>query len=211
MRTEIAEIREDFAEGQVGSSTMAHKRNPINFENLEGMWLRTKSEFGKVLDTLVSEHQRDLVGSSLMRDFPIILVNLVVQLTTLLRKDKSGVPFFSRIAVDENACSRNFAASANRILAEPIYIALQMAGYTGDAHELVNRKAVPVSQATGRDLNEVIGDLAREDAALHAAICRIPREQMELLHNPEHYTGNATEKALEIADAAASYVRGETF
>ena len=54
MRSEIAEISESFEKGQVGSSTMAHKRNPINFENMEGMWLRTKNEFGKVLDCLIS-------------------------------------------------------------------------------------------------------------------------------------------------------------
>ena len=30
---------------------MAHKRNPINFEKLEGMWIKNRNEFGKVLDT----------------------------------------------------------------------------------------------------------------------------------------------------------------
>ena len=35
-RTEIAEVREEF-EGQTGSSTMAHKRNPWNFENVISM------------------------------------------------------------------------------------------------------------------------------------------------------------------------------
>ena len=52
MRTEIAEVAEPFGKDQVGSSTMAHKRNPINFEGLEGGWIKTKNEFGKVLDTL---------------------------------------------------------------------------------------------------------------------------------------------------------------
>ena len=111
MRTEIAEIGEPFEEGQVGSSTMAHKRNPINFENLEGMFIRTKNEFGKVLDTLVSEHQRDLVASSVYRDFPIIVVNLVQQLSTLLRKNDKGATFLSRLSVDEANLRRNFKMS----------------------------------------------------------------------------------------------------
>jgi adenylosuccinate lyase len=64
---------------------MAHKRNPINFENLEGTWIKNQIEFGKVLATMVSEHQRDLVGSSISRDFPTIVVNLVNQLNLQMK------------------------------------------------------------------------------------------------------------------------------
>lgn len=189
MRSEIGEIVESFEDGQVGSSTMAHKRNPINFENLEGMYLRTKNEFGKVLDTLISEHQRDLVGSSVARDFPIILINLQQQLNTLLRKNKSGIPFIRRISVNEDACRRNFSMSAHLILAEPLYIALQMAGYLGDAHELVNHKLVPIAQQEKRLLVSVLEEIAVNDTSLQAVIKNIPEDVWNLLHHPENYTG----------------------
>ena len=209
MRSEIAEIAESFEESQVGSSTMAHKRNPINFENLEGMWLRTKNEFGKVLDTLISEHQRDLVGSSVARDFPIILINLQQQLNTLLRKNKKGVPFLSRITVSKDACQKNFESSAHLILAEPLYIALQMAGYPGDAHELVSEKLVPVAMESKKHLVEVLEDIVGNNPEdyvdLHSAINNIPSDIWDLLHRPEEYIGDATEKAYEIAKYALKY------
>lgn len=210
MRTEIAEIREDFAPGQVGSSTMAHKRNPINFESLEGMWKRTKKEFFGVLDTFISEHQRDLVDSSPYRDFPIILVNLTVQLNTLLRKDKQGVPFFSRIAVDEVACERNFMRSKDLILAEPIYLALQMAGYPGDAHELVNRSAVPRVEHRSGSIVGALQSIAEDEEDLKAALTRIPREVLALFERPASYVGNAAEQALDVAAIAESFARGDS-
>ena len=37
-RSEIAEVREEFAEGQVGSSTMPQKRNPWNAEHVKSLW-----------------------------------------------------------------------------------------------------------------------------------------------------------------------------
>ena len=37
-RTEISEVAEAFEADQVGSSTMPHKRNPWNFENIKSMW-----------------------------------------------------------------------------------------------------------------------------------------------------------------------------
>lgn len=202
MRTEIAEIQESFEEGQVGSSTMAHKRNPINFENLEGMWIRTKNEFGKVMDTLISEHQRDLVGSSVARDFPIILINLQQQLNTLLGQNKQGIPFLKRIAVNKEACEKNFQLNSHLILAEPIYIALQMAGYTGDAHELVNRKLVPLAQNTKWQLVEILQQEAEKDSCLAEIVQKIPPEVMKLFYHPEHYIGEAEKKALQITEQA---------
>jgi adenylosuccinate lyase len=205
MASDIAEVAEAFERGQVGSSTMAHKRNPINFENLEGMWLRTKNEYGKVLDTSVTTLQRDLVGSSVARDFPIIVVNLTQQLNTLLRK-KDGVSFLARISVSPEACQDNFQKSAHTILAEPVYIALQMAGYRGDAHDLVNKNAVPVASKEGKPLIEVVEEMAKDDPELEKAISSIPPEIIRLLHSPEQYTGHAQKKASEIADIAEAYI-----
>ncbi|MBU4511560.1 hypothetical protein KJ830_11015 [bacterium] len=202
MRTEIAEVMESFEKNQVGSSTMAHKRNPINFENLEGMWLRTKNEFGKVIDTLISEHQRDLVGSCVARDYPIILINLQQQINTLTKKNKEGIPFLSRIAIDPEACQKNFDMSSNLILSEPLYIALQMAGYQRDAHELVNRVLVPEAKKTNSSLIEVLERLADKDEYLREVLKKIPKEIQELFQHPENYIGKAKEKAREIALSA---------
>jgi len=199
MRTEIGELSEPFGKDQVGSSTMAHKRNPISFENLEGMWLRTKNEFGKVLDTLISEHQRDLVGSSVVRDLPIILVNLVVQLNTLLRGESEGSSFIDRITVNQDACNRNLEMQSGLILAEPLYIALQMAGYPGDAHELINKRGVGlVTSGKATDLLGAVKLLSVDDPALQDALLQIPEDVMRTLEDPKTYIGLAVGKAREI-------------
>jgi adenylosuccinate lyase len=206
MRTEVGEIGEPFESGQVGSSTMAHKRNPITFENSEGMWLRTKSEFSKVFDTLISEHQRDLVGSCVARDFPIIIVNLTHQLNTLLRAKEGEKSFIEKMGVDKDACARNFSLQSKVITAEPIYIALQMAGYEGDAHHVVNHKAMKVAQKEKVSLIAAIGQIANEDEALFKAYTAIPQDILNLLGDPEQYTGLAAKKAHEVCEMAYKYI-----
>lgn len=221
MRSEIDEIAEGYEEGQVGSSTMPQKRNPINFENEEGTWLKLMAEFQKVLLTLITDHQRDLVASSLYRDFPAIVVDLVHQLETLLKEDKKGIPFLKRIRVNRKACERNFAQSAHLILAEPISIALQMYGYSGDAHKLVNEVAVPkakqIAERRTGSLFDVICDLGEADLGvedallLKQALSNIPREICELLVSPREYTGLASQKARAIADKALAWVDSLTY
>ena len=206
MRTEIGEVVESFEKGQVGSSTMAHKRNPINFENLEGTWLKTKSEFGKVLDTLISDHQRDLVNSSLFRDFPTIVINLTHQLNVLLRKNDKGVPFLLRISVDQEACERNAARSGRYVMAEPLYLSLQMAGYEKDAHELVNRQAMPIAQEQGISLLRAVEVIAKTEPDVQAALDGIPAAQRSLLESPEAYIGEAPQKAAEVVALARQYL-----
>lgn len=213
MRTEIGEIGEPFQKGQVGSSTMAHKRNPINFESLESNWLKSQAEVGKVLSLMVSEHQRDLVGSAVARDLPIIVVNLVTQLNTLLRK-KDGVPFILRLSVDEAALERNFKAQGDTILAEPIYIALQMAGYEGDAHKLVNEEAMPYAKENSMALLSAVLTVLQFEYDRMGKVWsevwgNIPPETRALLQDPSKYTGDAATKALQIVDLADAYLRGE--
>src|SRR3989338_8070514 len=149
-------------------------------------------------------HQRDLVGSSVSRDFPIILVNLMQQLNTLLRRDRLGVPFLGRISVDVEATQRNFDASSQLILAEPLYIALQMAGFGGDAHELLNSWVVPAATRTGRPLINVLEDLSETDEVIAKALENIPPHLRNLFYFPENYIGLARKKAQEVVGVAES-------
>jgi adenylosuccinate lyase len=206
MRSEIGEVAEEYGKGQVGSSTMAHKRNPISFENLEGMWLKTKNEFGKVLDVLISEHQRDLVNSSVMRDFPIISVNLAQQLSTLLR-ESNGKTFIERITFDTKALNRNFNASASKMMAEPLYIALQMAGYDGDAHDLINHKALAIAEKEDLSLVEAVRRIAGNNKKIAHALKNIPAHTLNIIKDPSKYTGLAEQKTKQVVKDARAYVR----
>lgn len=207
MRTEIAEVEEDFSSRQAGSSTMAHKRNPTNFEGLEGEWLKNKAELYKVLEGTISDLQRDLVASRLYRDYPVILVNLQTQLESLTRKGgESKLPFLKRIRIDTNRCQMNFDAVSNVILSEPLYIALQMYGYERDAHELVNHQIVPLAQKQNINLVQALGQIVEENSELENVWNNIPPQIRSLLESPWEYTGNAAEAAMNIVAEAREIV-----
>ena len=205
MRSEIAELTEPFDKDQVGSSTMAHKRNPLNFENLEGTYFKSVAEFLEVLMTMISEHQRDLVGSCISRDFPTLIVNLTSQLDTLLRQGKEGVPFLKRLRVNEETCRRNLSMLGDIVLAEPLYLALQMYGYEGDAHEVINHKAMPLV-TDNRTLVQAVEMLAANDPELQGAWRNIPRELHKLFQRPENYVGHAQKKVEETCERANAYL-----
>ncbi|MBL7058404.1 hypothetical protein ISS03_03640 [Patescibacteria group bacterium] len=203
MRTEINEIREEFSESQSGSSTMPHKRNPVHFENMEGMWTKNMGELEKVGHTLISEHQRDLTGSSVSRDFPIIVVNLQHQLNSLLRLNKDNSPFLNNIGIDEERCQRNLKLQGDLIMAEPLYLLLQQFGYEDDAHHLINHTLVPkVNKKKGISLIDALIAESRINTNLQNALEKVPTDMLNKLLDPQQYIGSAVEKAIEIADQA---------
>lgn len=198
-RTELAEVVEPFESSQDGSSAMPHKRNPISWEGIEGIYTIVRDEFHKVLDVVISDHQRDATGMCVMREFPGIIVLTQHQLETANR-------IVPKISVDKEALERNFAINKHLVLSEAVYIALVMAGYQGDAHSLVNHTLVPRSQASGRHLITELSLLAEEKPRLKPVVANIPSELIDWLQDPENFIGCAKEKSLEIAEKADAFL-----
>jgi adenylosuccinate lyase len=66
-RTELREASEFFAEGQKGSSSMPHKRNPVLSENLTGLSRVIRAAVTPALENVVTWHERDISHSSVER------------------------------------------------------------------------------------------------------------------------------------------------
>ena len=65
--SDIDEVREGFSEGQKGSSTMPHKKNPISSENITGIARLLRSHLIPMLESCVLWHERDISHSSVER------------------------------------------------------------------------------------------------------------------------------------------------
>jgi adenylosuccinate lyase len=66
-RTEVLEAEEYFSEGQKGSSSMPHKRNPVLTENLTGLARLVRSAVVPALENVALWHERDISHSSVER------------------------------------------------------------------------------------------------------------------------------------------------
>ncbi|MDE0518985.1 MAG: lyase family protein, partial [Bdellovibrionales bacterium] len=70
-RSEVGEVSESFAPGQMGSSAMPHKKNPIYSENVTGLSRLLRSYVSSALENVVLWHERDISHSSVEREiFP---------------------------------------------------------------------------------------------------------------------------------------------
>lgn len=192
-RTEISEFSEEFSQQQVGSSTMPQKRNPINFENVESMWKKFMPQMVTVYMDQISEHQRDLTNSSSQRYLPELLVIFDYSVRRLLHtvwNEKSGKP---KIVIDEEKIKENLAASADKVVSEPLYILLAASGHP-DAHESVRRL---VQESI--DKKKSFRELVKSDSDLASYFRKIPDKKWAVIDNPLSYTGIAKEKAERVA------------
>jgi adenylosuccinate lyase len=153
-RTEIGEVAEHFEEHQVGSSTMPHKRNPINFENVESLWKRFMPHMVTMYIDQISEHQRDLTNSASQRYTPELIVGFdsaVRRMISTLYDEKTNK---LKLVIDKKMMARNLVNSSGEILSEPLYLILAMKGHP-DAHETVRRLGME-AESTGMSLTDVM-------------------------------------------------------
>lgn len=187
----------EIISASASSSTMAHKKgNPIVAEQDCGMHVNAIAEFNKVMLTLVSDLQRDLRWSSVMRSFSAVTVYSYQQLLTTKR-------LLSSLAIDEAHITENFRKEANLVMGELLHLALQRGGFPG-THSLVNETVVPAALRSGGTLDDEMASYLKScpDKRLKRLWKKIPKEIIHLLQHPEEYIGNA----IELAEAEANNV-----
>ncbi len=174
-RSEIAEIAEGMAPGQVGSSTMPQKRNPWNLEHVCSLYKILLSRLNLIEADLVSEHQRDLTNSASGRfyvEYFLVAYLMIKRLSKVLERMES---------YPENMDKHLKSAGAS-VYAEALYVWLSKNGIA-DAHAVV-REAARRSEKSKKDLAEEVKAVQPAAAALNlaelkAAALRGPQRKLE--------------------------------
>jgi adenylosuccinate lyase len=186
-RTEIAEVEEAFGTGQVGSSTMPHKRNPIKSEQVCGLARVIRGSVFPALENNTLWDERDLTNSSCERViFPEVSILTDHCLAVMTR-------VLEWLRIDEGRVERNLHLTGGTAMAESVMIELTRRGMgRQEAHELV-RVASMEAIGTDRPLADVL-------SGVPAVSRQLGRADLDRLLDPHQYIGTAvrqTERVIE--------------
>ncbi len=172
-------FKQKLKAGEIGSSTMPHKVNPIDFENAEGNLGLANALLRHLAEKLpVSRWQRDLTDSTVLRNIGVALGYTALAHSSLM----TGL---GKLELNEQALAADLDASWE-VLAEPIQTVMRRYGVAG-AYE---------------KLKEVTRGQAVTPEALHGLIqgLAIPQADKDrlLAMTPASYTGKAAELARRV-------------
>jgi adenylosuccinate lyase len=165
--------------GEIGSSTMPHKVNPIDFENAEGNLGLANAVLKHLAEKLpISRWQRDLTDSTVLRNMGVALGYSALAYASLM----TGL---NKLELNEEALAADLDA-AWEVLAEPIQTVMRRFGVAG-AYE---------------KLKEVTRGKTVTAEALHGLIRSLDVPQAEkdrlLALTPAGYVGKAAELARRV-------------
>ncbi len=165
--------------GEVGSSTMPHKVNPIDFENGEGNLGIANALFGHLAAKLpISRWQRDLTDSTVLRNLGVGIAHTSIALQSIMR----GI---SKLEANGDAMLQDLEGNWE-VLAEPIQTVMRRYGIEKPYEKL--KELTRGQRITPEDLQRFIEGL------------EIPEEAKVSLKNmtPMSYIGNAVQQAEKI-------------
>ncbi len=175
-------FKQRLKEGEIGSSTMPHKVNPIDFENAEGNFGLANALLTHLSQKLpISRFQRDLTDSTVLRNMGVALGYALLGYDSLLRG-------LDKLEVNPDALAADLD-NAWEVLAEPIQTVMRR-------YKLAN----PYER-----LKELTRGKTITREAIQAFITTLeipPAERDRLLAlTPSSYTGKAAELARRIGGA----------
>lgn len=177
-------FKQKLKDGEVGSSTMPHKVNPIDFENSEGNLGIANAVLGHLGEKLpVSRWQRDLTDSTVLRNMGVGFAQSLIAFDACLK----GI---GKLELNANRLNEDLD-QAQEVLAEPIQTVMRRYNVEKPYEKL---KALTRGQAMTREMmvNFVNGD----------ELLQVPADERARLAEltPATYTGNAAEQAKQIND-----------
>ena len=177
-------FKQKLKDGEVGSSTMPHKVNPIDFENSEGNLGIANAVLAHLGEKLpISRWQRDLTDSTVLRNMGVGFAQSLIAFEACSKGIGKLELNAARIDEDLN--------NAQEVLAEPIQTVMRRYNVEKPYEKL---KALTRGQAMTRDMmvDFVNGnELEAVPAADRARLAEM---------TPATYTGNAAEQAKQVAD-----------
>jgi adenylosuccinate lyase len=136
-RTEVREAEEFFSEGQKGSSSMPHKRNPVLTENLTGLARVVRSAIVPALENVTLWHERDISHSSAER---YIAPDATVTLDFALNRLTSVV---DQLVVYGERMKGNLDSLGGLVFSQRVLLALTQKGMSReDSYAAVQRNAM---------------------------------------------------------------------
>ncbi len=173
-------FKQKLRDGEVGSSTMPHKVNPIDFENSEGNLGMGNALLRHLSEKLpISRWQRDLTDSTVLRNVGVAFGYCLLAYTSALKG-------LNKLQINPDRLSDDLNSSWE-VLTEPIQTVMRRYGMENPYDRL---KALSRGQAiTQEDLAAFIDTLTELPA--------IERERLKAL-TPASYTGIAAKLAKKI-------------
>jgi adenylosuccinate lyase len=150
-KTEVLEVEEPFFKGQIGSSAMPHKRNPVTCERICGLSRILKANAMIGLDDIALWHERDISHSSAER---IILPDSTIALDYMLNK---FIPIVDGLLVYPKNMIESLQKTRGLIYSQRCLLELMKKGVArNEAYEIVQSCAMQVWQETS-DFKDVLG------------------------------------------------------
>jgi adenylosuccinate lyase len=184
-RGEVGEVMEEFGEKQVGSSTMPHKRNPIDCENICGLARVIRGFVEPQHQSAILWEERDLTNSSAER---ITIVESTVLIDHILTKMINVV---ERLRLNIDKIRENLEKVRGLNMSEAVMLALTKKGVGRQiAHELVRQVAMRAYANNTSLLEELLKD--------ETIMKYFTRKELEELLKPENYLGTAKERVKKV-------------
>lgn len=150
-------FKQRIKEGEVGSSAMPHKVNPIDFENSEGNLGIANAIFNHLSDKLpLSRLQRDLTDSTVLRNIGVPLGHTIIAFNSTLKG-------LRKLLLNRSALERDLEANW-AVVAEAIQNILRREGYPKPyealkaltrTNEVINAEAI-ATFIDGLDVNDAV-------------------------------------------------------